>query len=144
MRNIQLLSPTPAFTPDSYASPTPLNQPFISFQYDNKMLSELCQDRVAITSFIENDFHQLTPRERSRVFEIISSPSFAKKSGTDLRLMKTRFDPANQYRVKTLFQGKEEVYDCFRFEGRFHIGTQLILKESYITGIARLSNLRGV
>ena len=138
MRNADLRSSTPAYTRSSFARTTASDQPLFSFLCDNSMLSALREGEVALASFVDNEYHQLSPAERSRAFEIISCPSFVKKHSAAYPLIKARFNPGNQYRVKTFYKEKENVYDCFRFEGRFHTGAALFLKESYITEVVRL------
>lgn len=141
MRNADLLSPSPA---RNYGGYDPLGSKSLSsfIRNGNSVLAALRKGNVELSSFAENAWHRLRPKERVEAFEIIRDTSFVKKHSKDYRLLKARFNPKNQYRVKTFYMGKENVYECFMFEGKFHTGAQLFLNENYITEVVQIAQDR--
>jgi len=105
------------------------------YAYSNRTLTELSEGRVAIASFVENDYHKILGEEKVEAFETICHPSFIKKNSDDFPLLKARLNPRNQYQVKTFSLGKENVYECFLFEGKFHTSAEIFIKENFITDI---------
>jgi len=134
-----MLATTAAMKPAIFGRSFTAEPSSFTFPGDHSSLAALREGRRSLASFVENDYHLLTPQERMIAFEIISDPSFIKKHAEDYLLLKARFNPANQYRVKTFYQGKENVYQCFSFEGKFFTGAALFLNESKITEVERIA-----
>lgn len=138
MKNTNLLSPPSAMKRPKYNCDISSKPSSAFFLNENSVLSALLRGSVELSYFIENDYHELRPEERVKAFEIICDASFIKKHFIDYRLLKARLNPKKQYRVKIFYMGKENVYECFKFEGKFHTGAQLYLNENYITGVVRI------
>lgn len=107
-------------------------------QQENSLLSLLREGKVDLGSFLETGYQRLLPSERIKAFEIISDAAFVNKRSQHYPMLKARFNPNNQYKVRTVHLGQEKTYECFRFQGNFHIGVQLFLKESFIIEAVRI------
>lgn len=51
-----------------------------------------------------------------------------------------RYNPDNQYVVKTIHNGIEEVYDAFLQEGRYYIKSNQFISEEYITSVEKIEH----
>jgi len=60
----------------------------------------------------------MTTNERERLYTWINlNPQYKdqlEKVETDVVAFEARFDPNNQYRVTTVYNGKTETHDCFK------------------------------
>jgi len=84
---------------------------------------------------IDKYYHILTPDERVRLHEWINgNPSFNLKN-VDCQLFNARFDPKNQYRVKTLFNEKEEEQDAFMWSNEYYLSRSKSILKEYITEV---------
>lgn len=93
---------------------------------------------------IEKYYHDLTQNERNNLFEWMNRNSTFQHSlenkNEDCYLFNARFDPNNQYLVTTVFGGKEETKDCFKWQDRHHISRNKLIVEEYITKIEKTNN----
>ena len=140
MRNAELLSPARRLRNGCSFDTAAFNY---RFDEQNNLFSALAEGSVAPDSVVEQEYHQLTKAERLHFFTLLCQSSFAGLKGADYRLLKARFDPANQYRIIASSRGKKDVFECFKFEGRYHIGRQLFIKESLITSVSRIAPSAG-
>lgn len=89
---------------------------------------------------IDKYYHVLTPNERARLHEWINrNPAFSLENA-DCHLFNARFDPKNQYRVKTLFNGKEGVDDAFMWSNEFYLSSNRSIAREYITEVTPIEN----
>ena len=97
-------------------------------------------------SVIDKYYHALTPEERERLFEWINKNPFfiqsLEEGNEDCALFNARFDPNNQYRANTLFEGREEVKECFEWHNRYHTSKSTSIIEKYITSIEKSSQMK--
>lgn len=93
-------------------------------------------------SVIDDYYHQMSEDERKRLYEWISSnPTYQdgiKLGVKDCLLFDARFDPFNQYKVHTYYEGKEETYLCFKWNDQYHISSTTSILEDYITNVENL------
>ena len=54
------------------------------------------------------------------------------------RIPAARYDPDNQYRAKTLFDGKEEIHEAFLRNGRYYTKSDRFIAEEYITSVEKI------
>jgi hypothetical protein len=96
---------------------------------------------IARASFWQNVinqyYHELTPNERSRLFEWISKNGRFQRgietNDVDCLLFKARYDPENQYSVCIKPKGKSLTWvDCFKFGDRYHVGKNTFVDSSEI------------
>lgn len=87
---------------------------------------------------IDIHYHELTQDERKRLFTWITEhPKFTNED-EDCRLFYARFNPENQYIVKTEFEGKIEEHECFRFNDNFHMTKSRFIAPEYIINYQKL------
>ena len=76
-------------------------------------------------------YYQMGQDERLRLFEWIKPQ--LDMDNEDCRLFFARYNPENQYRVSTEFNGDHETIDCFRFNDQYHLCKGTTVNETYIT-----------
>jgi hypothetical protein len=81
---------------------------------------------------IDEYYDILTKEERLRLFEWITKNHGFDLEQEDCALFYARFDPNNQYKVLTNYEGKEEVVDCFKWGDKYHIKRNRFIDEDYI------------
>lgn len=83
-------------------------------------------------------YHQMTQDERERLLEWIQRhPSF-KLEDDQCRMFKLRFDPDNQYLVKTRFNGEETEKQAFLVGDRYHTSKSVSINTDYIIEIIKI------
>ena len=117
---------------------------FIEFSF----LVEACipPRPIARTMFwynvIDKYYYVLTQKERKRLYEWIQkSYSFEKameKQDEDCLLFLARYNPDNQYKVTTDFNGKIEEKEAFLFKERYHVSRMTSILPEYIIKIEKL------
>lgn len=88
---------------------------------------------------INKHYHVLTENERERLFDWINR-CYGMEHGLetqneDCLLFNARFDPNNQYKVKTQYRGEESEIDCFKWKNKYHISKTTSIDENYILDI---------
>jgi hypothetical protein len=111
-------------------------------------LLETCVPNVPIarTMFwykaIDKYYHVLTKDERERIWEWMNrNDSFIKgirDENEDCILFYDRYNPFNQYLVKTLFKGKEDEVECFKYKDRYHTSRNTSINEDFIKEIKKI------
>jgi hypothetical protein len=90
---------------------------------------------------ISKYYYVLTPDEREHLFEWINKNSFfvqsLKGGNEECALFNARFDSNNQYKINILFEGREEVKDCFKWNNHYHTSKSTSIIEDYITSIEK-------
>lgn len=101
-------------------------------------LSEACIPPVPIgrgvfwEKLINNYFFLLTYQQKDNLFDwIVKNPKFNLEN-EDCKWFNDRFNPDNQYSVKTLYNGKEEINNCFLHDGKYHINITQSIYEKHI------------
>lgn len=110
--------------------------------FELSFLAEACipPQPIARTSFWHNltdvYWHQLSENERSRLFEWLNRNWIYKQSledkNEDVLVFHARFNPENQYMVKTKFKGKEEEHRAFKLNDIYYIGRNKFIANEYI------------
>jgi len=80
-------------------------------------------------------WEQMTEGERANLFNWMNRNDWYKKSletEEDTQIFHARFDPDNQYMVKTKYKRKKEEHRAFRFGDRFYKGLNTFIAEEYI------------
>ena len=96
---------------------------------------------------------QMTEGERIHLFEWLQkNPWYAQslQEQEDTRIFHARFDPDNQYIVKTNFSGKEEEHRAFKRHGseadgwtnRYYIGHDTFIDEQYVVSVNKFTPKR--
>ncbi|MHB8762585.1 MAG: hypothetical protein ACYC6J_09450 [Coriobacteriia bacterium] len=93
---------------------------------------------------INKYYHVLTDEERFSLYEWInkngSMQYSLEKGNEDCELFNARFNPDNQYIVKTLYNDKKEDYNVFKWKDRYHTSKNSSILEQYITDIIKITN----
>ena len=87
---------------------------------------------------IDKDFYQMSKTETKRLYEwIIKNPNFD-NNDVNCRLFDLRFNPDNQYKVKTNYNGEKEIHLAYLCLGKYYITSTTSLIAEYITKIEKL------
>jgi len=91
---------------------------------------------------INKHYHVLTKDERERLFDWVNKNGFMEigieNNNEGCLLFNARFDKDNQYSAKTLYNGKEETLDCFKWRNRYYTSKSTSILEEYIIKITKL------
>jgi hypothetical protein len=84
---------------------------------------------------INEHYYSMTTGERLKLYEwIIEKQAFDTTDKYCLWFEK-RFNPKNQYKVTSVYEGKESVHETFSHEGRYHTAINKSILPEYITKI---------
>lgn len=89
-------------------------------------------------SVIDKYYNVLTDEEKESLFLWITKNSFFKIENEDCSIFYDRYNPDNQYEIKTTYQNKDEVHYCFKRKGRYYKSKRVSILEEYITNIKKL------
>ena len=97
-----------------------------------------------IGRFVDEWYDLFTPKQRKNLRDWILRDIYRGKfepmpscCGED-EIFMARYDPDNQYRVKTLFDGKEEIHEVFLRNGRYYTKSDRFIAEECITSVERI------
>ena len=97
-----------------------------------------------IGRFVDEFYVWFSPEERKNLHDWIVRDIYDGKfeprsqlCGAD-RVFMARYNPDNQYRVKTLFDGKEEIHEVFLRNGRYYTKSDRFIAEKYITSVEKI------
>ena len=102
-------------------------------------LAEVCipPKPIARSVFFDNlsdkYYHQMSNDERVRFFEFLS-PKLNMRND-DCQHFYARFNPKNQYLVKTTYNGKTEEMIVYSFNDKYHISKDSSINEDYIDSV---------
>lgn len=86
-------------------------------------------------------WHQMTEGERNHLFNWLNKNPFYPESlekQEDTKIFHARFDPDNQYLVKTNYKDKKEEYRAFKMGDRYYTGRTTHIAPEYITDVEKL------
>ena len=97
-----------------------------------------------IGRFVDEWYDLFTPKQRKNLRDWILRDVYYGKfeprpscCGEDEKFM-ARYDPENQYRVKTLYDGKEEIHKTFLRDGKYYTKSDRFIAEEYITSVEKI------
>ena len=121
-----------------------MNRKFNIDFFEFSFLVEACLPPrpIARTMFFrsvsEEYYHIMDADERKRLFEwIIKNPNF-KIEEDDCLNFYDRFNPDNQYKVSTDFDGKKEDIEAYLHDGQYYTSNNTWIAEEYITKVKKL------
>lgn len=79
---------------------------------------------------------QMTEGERAHLFEWLNRNDWYTESlekEDDTKIFHARFDPENQYMVKTKYKRKKEEHRAFKLGDRYYTGHDTFIDNEYIT-----------
>ena len=90
-------------------------------------------------------WHNMTEGERHHLFIWLNKNPWYPESlekEEETKIFHARFDPDNQYMVKTKHKGKEEEHRAFKLSDRYYLGTTKFIAEEYITDVNKFTPKR--
>ncbi len=91
----------------------------------------------------DNYYHSMTKNERIRMFKYITDDSFFDKEIETNKHFIARFNPDNQYLIKTKYKKKEEEIECYKYNGDYHTKKNKYIAKEYIISINHNLELDG-
>ena len=91
-------------------------------------------------SLTDKYWHQMTEIERINLFEWLQRNAFYEESlqtEEDTQVFHARFNPDNQYIVKTKYDDKEEVHRTFKMGERYYTNRNSWIAEEYIISVEK-------
>jgi len=92
-------------------------------------------------SLTDKYWQQMTEGERIHLFEWLQLNYGYKDSlekQADTQIFHARFDPNNQYIVKTNLKGNEEEHRTFKMGDRYYTNTNSFIVEEYIVSVEKI------
>jgi len=89
----------------------------------------------------------MTQSERDSLFEWMNRNDFYKESLKEhesTQIFHARFDPNNQYLVKTKYNGEEKEINAFMMNERYYISTRTYIASEYIINITKLEHEKSI
>lgn len=115
--------------------------------FEFAFLVEACIPPVPIAratfwkNVIDMYYFKLSKNERYNLFQWINITSKMQASiyekNEECLLFNARFDPDNQYNVTTNFNNTEDVIECFKLNGKYHVSSKSSVNEKYIINIEK-------
>lgn len=97
-----------------------------------------------IRRFVDEWYGLFTPQQRKNLRDWILRDVYYGKfepkpscCGEDVAFM-ARYNPDNQYRVKTLYDGKEGIHETFLRDGKYYTKSNRFIAEEYITSVEKI------
>ena len=94
------------------------------------------------TRVVDEYYNQMTDEERGRLYEWIGmNPGYQdqkEKGNIDCLLFDARFNPDNQYRVFTDYEGNHEAFHCFKLGDRYCTSSTTSILDKYITEVQKI------
>lgn len=81
---------------------------------------------------IDKYYFQLSDSESKKLFDWIRTNNKFNINNEDCILFYDRFNPKNQYQVKTNFNDKIEITDCFLHDGKYYKAINRYIADKYI------------
>jgi len=91
-------------------------------------------------SLTDKYWHQMTEGERAHLFEWLQKSwvyEESLKKEQDTQEFHARFNPDNQYMVKTNYEDKEEEHRAFKMNDRYYTGRNKSLVDEYIISVEK-------
>lgn len=93
-------------------------------------------------NMIERYYFEMTKGERVKLHQWINRnyryEQGIKDGNEDVIWFEKRYDPENQYRVFTLYEGKEQDHECFKNGDRYWTSTTRFIAPEFITKVEKL------
>jgi len=119
------------------------NNNFVIDFFELAFLTEAClpPSPIARHCFFMNTidiyYFQMSWEKREHFFEWINPKLDMKHE--ESKIFHARYNPENQYLVKTLYEGKEENVEAFLFEEKYMITSKRSINEDYIVSSNKLT-----
>jgi hypothetical protein len=121
--------------------------------FELSFLAEACIPSTPIaravfwSNLTDRYWEQMTQSERDSLFEWMNRNDFYKESLKEhesTQVFHARFDPNNQYLVKTKYKGEEKEVNAFMMNERYYISTRTYIASEYIINITKLEHEKSI
>lgn len=116
---------------------------FVIDFFELAFLTEACLPKSTIArhclfmNTIDRYYFQMTWEQRKHFFEWITPK--LNMEYEESKMFYARYNPENQYLVKTSYEGKEEDVEAFLFEKKYMITSSRRINQDYILSIDKLA-----
>ena len=96
-------------------------------------------------SLTDKYWHQMTEGERAHLFEWLQKSwvyEESLKEEEDTQVFHARFDPDNQYIIKTNYEDKAEEHRAFKLNDNYYIGRNRWVADEYIVSVEKFTPIR--
>jgi len=96
-------------------------------------------------SLTDKYWNQMTEGERAHLFEWLQKNSLYEeslKTQEDTQVFHSRFNPDNQYIVKTNYNNKEEEHRAFKMKERYYIKSNSWIADDFIVSVEKITPKR--
>ena len=120
-----------------------VREKFVIDFFELAFLTEVCLPASTIArhcffmNTIDRYYFQMSWEQRKHFFEWITPK--LKMEHEESRIFHARYNPENQYLVKTSFEGKEEEVEAFLFEDKYMITSARRVNDEYILSVEKLT-----
>jgi hypothetical protein len=93
-------------------------------------------------SLTDKYWFKMTDNERNLLFEWLNRDEYYKKSleeQNDTKIFHARYDPDNQYMVKTNFKNEIKEHRAFKMQDMYYINSNTSIQEQYITLVEKIN-----
>jgi len=115
--------------------------------FELSFLAEACipPNPIARTMFWQHltdvYWEQMSEDERDRLFEWLNRNDYYKQSlekEEETQMFHARFDPDNQYMVHTTYNGKDDVYQSFKYKDLYYTKRNTWMSPEFITKVEKI------
>lgn len=112
--------------------------------FELSFLAEACVPPVPIArsmfwdSLINTHYHAMSKDERASLFDFSKRLWHMDYNNEDVKWFVARFDPDNQYRCLTKYDGKKVYYEAFLKDGKYYTQKNKWIAEEYIIKIEKI------
>jgi hypothetical protein len=93
---------------------------------------------MCFDDFSERHYHNMNEQQRKQFMEhVMEQPGFDLNKPQCAHFY-ARFNPENQYRVTTMYEGVAGTIDCYYWEGKYHTQMNRHVSPEFITNIIRI------
>lgn len=85
---------------------------------------------------IDEFYDQMTTQERKKLFEWLKPK--LNLDNKQCSIFFARYNPKNQFRVMTIYQGKKETHECFKWNETYRTSIRRFIAEDFIVKVERI------
>jgi hypothetical protein len=115
--------------------------------FELSFLAEACIPPCTIArivfwhNLIDKYYHAMTKTQRFALYEWMNGNSHYReslKNDEDAKIFDARFNPDNQYAVKTKYKRKVETVDAFLYKERYRTSRTISINEEHIIDVKKI------
>lgn len=86
----------------------------------------------------DKHYHLMSESQRQQFFEHVKKCNGFHLENEQCRQFFARYNPKNQFKATCLFEGQEEVINCYLYNGQYHTKINTHISQEFITKIVRV------